>query len=318
MVQTGSISGNLLSVTFPQACYAYEGKLVGVMRAGIGDKLVTVSEIVMSVGEPLPNTLIDPGDVVPSLEQLLAQIGACEAATTSANSATGNANAAAASANTAAQAADAARELFRYIHVRYAASATPTDAQISATPNDFMGVALSASATAPINTSCYTWARINSAAIQTAVEQNAAEAASSAAVALSTANQIVTDEAVRQAAERGRVSAEQGRASAESGRVSVEQGRATAEQKRASAESGRASAECTRAANETARNTKLDNLNFGVTMIAPSGVPGAMTTQDADSIDVQLLIPASNLDYATFDIDKDGFGYIIFTKLPTI
>ncbi|MEG1515972.1 MAG: hypothetical protein RSD95_13880 [Clostridia bacterium] len=118
-------------------------------------------------------------------------------------------------------------------------------------------------------------------------------------------------ESDRIAAENTRKTNETARTSAESNRATAEQGRATAEQKRASAESGRASAECTRAANETARNTKLDNLNFGVTMIAPSGVPGAATTQNAGSIDVQLSIPASNLAYATFDIDEDGDLYML-------
>ncbi len=116
--------------------------------------------------------------------------------------------------------------------------------------------------------------------------------------------------------------AEANRASAEGNRSAAETARASAERVRATAETARASAERQRQAGETARNTKLQNLNFSVTMIEPSGNPRAETTQDADSIDVLLYVPTSNLAYATFYIDlatkqlmmvsPEGFDSITF------
>lgn len=104
----GSAEGNAAAVTLAQACYAFEGDLKGVMRLTLGGKTITLSVLTLMVRKVLTNAIIDPGNVIPSLEDLLAQIEAMETATAAANTAAGAANTAAAAATSAASAANAA------------------------------------------------------------------------------------------------------------------------------------------------------------------------------------------------------------------
>ncbi len=65
-----------------------------------------------------------------------------------------------ATSETARKEAEAAREAApKYLHVRYSAVAEPTDAQISTVPNNYIGTAVTANATAPTTAASYTWAR---------------------------------------------------------------------------------------------------------------------------------------------------------------
>lgn len=104
----GSVEGSTAIVTLAQACYAFEGDLKGVMRLTLGGKTVTLSVLTLMVRKVLTDAIIDPGNVIPSLEDLLAQIEAMETATAAANTAAGAANTAAAAANSAASAANTA------------------------------------------------------------------------------------------------------------------------------------------------------------------------------------------------------------------
>ena len=104
----GSVEGSTAIVTLAQACYAFEGDLKGVMRLTLGGKTVTLSVLTLMVRKVLTDAIIDPGNVIPSLEDLLAQIEAMETATAAANTAAGAANTAAAAADSAASAANTA------------------------------------------------------------------------------------------------------------------------------------------------------------------------------------------------------------------
>lgn len=102
----GSAEGNAAAVTLAQACYAFEGDLKGVMRLTLGGKTVTLSVLTLMVRKVLTDAIIDPGNVIPSLEDLLAQIEAMETATAAANTAASAANTAATAATNAANAAN--------------------------------------------------------------------------------------------------------------------------------------------------------------------------------------------------------------------
>ena len=92
---TGGLTGNVATVTLPQACYATDGDLYAVMRLKSSSGMITLSALILPVRNVLTDSIIDPGEVIPSLDDLLAQIDACEEATDAANDAADAANQAA-------------------------------------------------------------------------------------------------------------------------------------------------------------------------------------------------------------------------------
>ena len=105
---TGSASGNTASITLPASAYVVPGPLDIVIK-------ITADGVTMAVGawrgyvqRSTTDTIVDPGHVIPSLDELLAKIADCEAATTAANAAASSANTAATNANTKAGLADTA------------------------------------------------------------------------------------------------------------------------------------------------------------------------------------------------------------------
>ena len=203
MVQ-GTITGNVATVVLASQCYASEGELKGVLRLAKSGYTVTLSALIFRVRKDLTDSYVDPGEVIPSLAELLAQIDACEAATTAANTATTNANAAEVARVTAEQA-------------RVAAETARASAETAR-------AAAEAARVAAEN------ARVTAESGRATQEQQraAAEAARVAA------------ENARVAAEQARVDAETARVTAEQARVSAEAARVTAEQARVAAEHGRA------------------------------------------------------------------------------
>lgn len=198
----GSVEGSTAIVTLAQACYAFEGDLKGVMRLTLGGKTVTLSVLTLMVRKVLTDAIIDPGNVIPSLEDLLAQIEAMETATAAANTAAGAANTAAAAANSAASAANTA-------------ATAATNAANAANSGETARVA----------------AEKNRASAETA-RANAETARANAET------QRANTEEARATAEQGRVAAEQGRVAAEQERASAETARETAEAARRAALGG--------------------------------------------------------------------------------
>lgn len=108
VVVTGKLTGNVATVTLTQSCYNVEGDMTAVMRLKTSDGLLTLAALVLPVRRMITDAIVDPEHIIPSLEDLLAQIERMEAGTEAAVNAAGSANTAAASANASASAADAA------------------------------------------------------------------------------------------------------------------------------------------------------------------------------------------------------------------
>lgn len=103
---TGTVSGNRASVVLPESCYAVVGPISIVIKNG----RTTIGACRGYVYRSTTDSIVDPGHVIPSLDELLAQISAMQTATAQAQTATRDANAAAAAANSAASSANTAAE----------------------------------------------------------------------------------------------------------------------------------------------------------------------------------------------------------------
>lgn len=104
VVVEGTLTNNKAYIVLPQSAYIVVGRVSIVIKVGT----CTVGACTVHVYQSTTDTLVDPGHVIPSLEELLEKIADCEAATTAANTAAGSANSAASTANTAATAANTA------------------------------------------------------------------------------------------------------------------------------------------------------------------------------------------------------------------
>lgn len=98
----GSISGNTISIKFDEKCYAIQGSIRGVVKAKKGDQVLTMSDMVFVVRHGTGTEVIDPGEVIPNLETLLAKLPEVDAIITEAEKSIEIANAAADRANEAA------------------------------------------------------------------------------------------------------------------------------------------------------------------------------------------------------------------------
>ena len=105
---TGTVSGNVASVTMTKACYSKGGAFALIIKALSGDEVTTVFYGEGSMFVSRTDTMIDTENIIPSLDDLLAQISVMENATADANTATDNASRAADDANEAAGRANTA------------------------------------------------------------------------------------------------------------------------------------------------------------------------------------------------------------------
>ena len=103
----GTVSGNVVSVTLKKACYQKSGAFALVIKALSGDEVTTVFYGEGSMYASRTDIIIDDEHIIPSLDDLLAQIATMEAATQAAQEATSKANSAGDKANTAADRANA-------------------------------------------------------------------------------------------------------------------------------------------------------------------------------------------------------------------
>ena len=96
VLATGSVSGNVVSVTFPAEAYAITGPMYGIFRVSVsGGTVVTLSVIRFMILEGPYSETVDPGSAIPSIDDLLAEIDAMQEATAAANEAASAANTAA-------------------------------------------------------------------------------------------------------------------------------------------------------------------------------------------------------------------------------
>ena len=98
VIISGTASQNKAYIILPASAYVKAGPIHIVIKLG----QTTLAACTSYVGQSTTDTIVDPGHVVPSLEELLAQIENCRAATTAANTAATNANTKASAADTAA------------------------------------------------------------------------------------------------------------------------------------------------------------------------------------------------------------------------
>ena len=90
------VSGSTVTASLPPACYAAAGRFDLIVRLAHGGALVTLLWLTGRVSGWADGSVVDPEDIVPSLDALLEKISATDAAASSANTAADNANAAAA------------------------------------------------------------------------------------------------------------------------------------------------------------------------------------------------------------------------------
>lgn len=98
---TGSVEGSVALVTLPEGCYRVPGRFQLVVKLALDGAVSAVFWGDGAVAASDTDAILDEEGVIPSLDEVLAQLAAAEAAAASANSA-------AASAQTAAARADAA------------------------------------------------------------------------------------------------------------------------------------------------------------------------------------------------------------------
>ena len=103
---TGAISGNIVTLTLSEGCYYVVGNFNLIIKVSIGESRKSVFWGNGYVVRSMTDAIVDEENVIPSLDELLAQISAAESAAKAANQAASAANSAATSARQAASAAD--------------------------------------------------------------------------------------------------------------------------------------------------------------------------------------------------------------------
>lgn len=99
---SGSAEGNTARVTLSQSCYVQPGGFSLFIKTGVAGETAAVFWGAGTVVRSTTDTIVDPSETIPSLDELLALIGQMETEIEAAQSATSAANTAAGAANTAA------------------------------------------------------------------------------------------------------------------------------------------------------------------------------------------------------------------------
>lgn len=102
----GEISGNIVTLTLSEGCYYVVGNFNLIIKVSIGESRKSVFWGNGYVVRSMTDAIVDEENVIPSLDELLAQISAAESAAKAANQAASAANSAATSARQAASAAN--------------------------------------------------------------------------------------------------------------------------------------------------------------------------------------------------------------------
>lgn len=75
----GGISGNIVFIRFPPAVYAIPGTISIVVKVTDSPIITTVAAVVANVYQSSTDTVVDPGNIIPSIENLIAAIDAAVA-----------------------------------------------------------------------------------------------------------------------------------------------------------------------------------------------------------------------------------------------
>lgn len=103
---TGEISGNVVTLTLSEGCYYVVGNFNLIIKVSTAENRKSVFWGSGYVVRSMTDAIVDEENVIPSLDELLAQIAAAESAAKAANQAASAANSAATSASQAASAAN--------------------------------------------------------------------------------------------------------------------------------------------------------------------------------------------------------------------
>lgn len=103
---TGTISGNVVTLTLSEGCYYVVGNFNLIIKVSTAESRKSVFWGNGYVVRSMTDAIVDEENVIPSLDELLAQIAAAESAAKAANQAASAASSAATSARQAASAAD--------------------------------------------------------------------------------------------------------------------------------------------------------------------------------------------------------------------
>ena len=71
VIVEGTFSGNVLTVVTPPACFAVPGDLKAVMRVTQGTTTITVDAFLLPARKDITDSIVDPGTIVPDLQELL-------------------------------------------------------------------------------------------------------------------------------------------------------------------------------------------------------------------------------------------------------
>lgn len=296
----GSASGNTASLTLPFECYAREGYFSLIIKAESEGHAKAIYWADGYITRSTTDAIIDPGNVIPSLSELLAQIERIEQDIAAANEATSKATASSEAADASAAKADASAQAADEATARANASADSADAATE----------LANAAAGSANTAAEA---ANAAAGRVDAAIEAAGEASQAA------------EEARKKQEQERSDAEKLRVEAEKNRATAETGRANAEKTRTTSEEARVKAEAERVKQATENQEIVDKYTefaAEVEALPPSSDPYARVEQEEKKTTLFLGIPTSNFAYATFWIDlvtrqlmmrvPNGFSAITF------
>lgn len=110
VVVNGERSGNTAYIVLPESAYAVPGRIQIAIRLISGSTKTVLLAAIAYVTRTTTGTIIDPGEVIPSLEELLAKLDEMDDAIAAARQATDDANAAARGADNAASGANAAAQ----------------------------------------------------------------------------------------------------------------------------------------------------------------------------------------------------------------
>lgn len=88
----GTLSGNVASITLPSSCYANSGHFSLIIKAVSTNVTTAIFWGDGTITRSTTDTIVDPENIIPSLEELLAQIAVMEQGTAAANAAAAAAN----------------------------------------------------------------------------------------------------------------------------------------------------------------------------------------------------------------------------------
>ena len=284
----GELNGNTATVTTVQACYAIMGKLTAVVRLSLGGRTITLCALTFTVRDLVTDAIVDPGEVIPSIAELLSKIEAMEAGTAAAVEGASAANTAAAEANTAKTAANSAAS--RANTAAASAEGAASDAILAAGDADDAADA----------------ANLAAAGANTAADRvgTAIQTANTAAVGANTARDEANTAAGSANTAASGANAAKAAANTAAGNANTAASGANAAKAAANTAAGNAN---TAAAGANQAAAKIDNMTAEATPVEPGGAPTVAISEEDGHKHLSLGIPRG----AKGDKGDKGDGYTI-------